>query len=286
MTQKTPSWIICAGLLSVFALAANAGPILYAVDYPVSATLYTVNQITGAITAVGPVGLDNVGDLTSDQISKLYGIQITSNSLVTIDPTTGAGTLGPPISGTAMNDAGAPLPIVSIAFNPFSGVLYGNTSVAFGGATEDQLYSINTTTGVATHIGSNIGETSIYALAFGQDGVLYGVDGGNNLDQIDTTTGIGTVIGPTGLALVYDIASRPGDGVMFAADSGTTSINTLNLTTGASSAIGLNGLGANVVGLAFLDASVPEPGSIVLLATGLALLGLAVRRKKRPTLSQ
>jgi hypothetical protein len=286
MTKRTLSLIACAGVLSLFTLAAHAGPILYALDYPQSATLYTVDQSTGTMTVVGPVGLDNVGDLTSDQISKLYGIQITTNSLVTIDPTTGLGTLGPAITGTALNDAGAPLPIVSLAFNPFTGVLYGNTSVGFGGATQDQLYSIDTSTGVATPIGTSISENAVYALAFGQDSILYGVDGSNNLDQISTTTGIGIVVAPTGLTSVFDIASRPGDGTMFAASSGTTSIYTLDLGTGTSTLVGPNGFSTNVVGLAFLDAPVPEPSSIALLATGLVFLGFAVHRRRRTTLSR
>ena len=62
-------------VISVCASRATAAT-LYAVDYPASATLYTLDQ----------------------KVSRLWRVQITTDSLVSIDPTTGLGTLGPAIS--------------------------------------------------------------------------------------------------------------------------------------------------------------------------------------------
>jgi hypothetical protein len=273
--------ICCVSMLSFFTSPAQANT-LFAVDYPQSATFYTVNQSTGALTAVGPVGLDNIGDLTSDQGSTVYGVQITTNSLVTINQSNGAGTLGPAITGTAGG-----FPIVSLAYDPFTAVLYGNTSVPFGGATVDQLYSINTTTGAATSIGTiqtGVGPlTSIFALGFGQNGNLYGVDGSNNLDLISTTNAGATIVGGTGLTAVYDIASDPTTGTMYAASTGTNSLYTLDLTTGASTLVGPYGSPTNVVGLAFV--ATPEPSALILLTTGMALMLFAARRKLRVLVS-
>jgi hypothetical protein len=255
---------------------------LYGVDYPVSATLYTVNETTGALTTVGPVGLDNVGDLTSDLVSKLWGIQITTNSLVSINPSTGAGTLGPAITGTAGSPAGGPgFPIVSLAYDPLNATLYGNTSVSFGGATADELYSINTTTGAATTIGF-IGENEVYALGFSQAGSLYGVDGNCNLLNINTATGAGAVVGSTGLAVnggcgVFDIASGL-NGTMYLADDDSESLYNVNLGTGGTTLIGPFGSLTNVVGLAVL--ATPEPGTVMLFATGVVVAWLGTRRRK------
>jgi hypothetical protein len=270
-------------VISFCAADATAG-VLYAVDYPSSATLYTVNEGSGALTTVGPVGLDNVGDLTSDGVSMLWGIQITTNSLVSINATTGAGTAGPVITGTAMPPTGGPaFPIVSLAFDPLTDMLYGNTSVPYGGETADELYSINPLTGLAADIGT-IGENSVYALGFSQTGQLFGVDGNCNLINISTTTGVGTIVGATGLEVVgtipgcaaYDLAS---DGsAMYLANTPTSSLYTVNLTTGAASLVGPYGDGSpNIVGLAVLGT--PEPSTIELYAASFGLLALARRRR-------
>ena len=255
--------------------SAIAGATLYGVDYPASATLYGVNQSTGALSAIGPVGLDNIGDLTSDNVSTIWGVQITTNDLVTFNPSTGVGTLGPSISGTS--STGAPVPIVSLAYDPVSGVLYGNTSVPYGGVTADQLFTINTTTGAASPVGL-IGSNSVFALAFDTSGVLYGVDGSGNLITISTLTGAGTTVGNTGLGAVYDIAFDPTNDVLFAADSGTSSLYTLNASTGADTLVGSYGSSTNIVGLAFLN--VPEPFTLSLFGAGLFGVGVMGRRKK------
>jgi len=279
--MKAKSFLAAAiAVLSFSAPRAHADT-LYGIDYPASATLYTVNETSGALTAVGPVGLDNVGDLTSDLVSKLWGIQITTNSLVSIDPFTGAGTLGPGITGTTAAVGGPAFPIVSLAYDPLNDTLYGNTSVAFGGETADELYSIDTATGAATAIGL-IGENSVYALGFSQAGSLYGVDGNCNLVGINTGTGAGTIVGSTGLAPnggcgVFDMASGL-DGTMYLADTFSESLYDVNLGTGGTTLIGPYGSVTNVVGLAVL--ATPEPGTVVLFATGMVMIGLGTRRRK------
>src|SRR5262249_9960004 len=102
------------GLLSLTASPAFATH-LFSVDYPGAATLYEMTQTTGAATALGPVGTDSVGDLTSDTrpgSPTLWGVRIgtsdqDADQLLTIDPATGAETGSVPMT-IAPTVSGAP----------------------------------------------------------------------------------------------------------------------------------------------------------------------------------
>jgi uncharacterized repeat protein (TIGR01451 family) len=147
--------------------------------------------------------------------------------------------------------------VETIALNPFSGVLYGVNASTLG--------RINTSTGAYTTIGSfgsgngpngNVTFNDIDSLAFDPaTGVLFGAQygpGGNNyLVQINTTTGaiVPGVFGGngylrlTGIGHVDDIAIDPTTGTMYASDSpgGGDTLRTINLTTGATTAVGAMG---------------------------------------------
>jgi len=66
------------------------------------------------------------------------------------------------------------------------------------------------------------------------------------------------------VGFAFDIASRPEDGTMFLADTGTNSLFTLDVTNGALTGIGSYGTTPlNLVGLAF--SQIPEPGTLALV---------------------
>lgn len=172
--------------------------------------------------------------------------------------------------------------MVSIAFDPVGGKLYGNTSVGFG-APFDALYEIDPTTGSTTFIGRILFD-NVYSLGFDQSGDLFGVsDATDDLIGINTTTGTGTFVADLGVGLAFDIASRPEDDAMFLADSGTSHLYTVNTATGALTDVGSYGSFVNVVGLAFLPTSV-VPEASTYLAGGMLMLGIAgarfVRRRR------
>lgn len=268
---------------SLGGLSAARASILYAVEFPGTTPLYTADQGTGALAAIGPTGFDGIGDLTSDTrpgLFTLWGIRIASNELFTFDPVTGLGTAGPVLT----SPAGGPVAgITSIAFDPVTGVLYGNTTPAFGGG-PDTLYSIDPITGVATFIGG-IGFSNVFALGFDQSGGLFGIsDSTDELIRISTATGAGALVGPTGLGFAFDLASRPEDGTMFVADSGTFSLYTIDTATGATTAVGPYGSATNVVGLAF--SPVPEPTTLTLLVGGLSSLALRRRLRRKAQLNR
>jgi hypothetical protein len=239
------------------------------------ATIYTLSQTTGAETLVGPVGptFTFPGDLTSDTNPanfRIWAPEINSNTLLKINPITGAGTPVGPFSTPA-----GPVKIVSLAFDPVTSTLYGNTSVGFGG-NPDRLFRIDPNTGASTPVG-DIGFNNVFALGFSQAGKLYGVsDVSHQLLLIDTTLGTGSVVGPVAQLSVYDLATRPEDGAAFLVDSNTNSLYRLDLNTGGTGLIGPHLAPHNMVGLAF--GPVPEPAALILLAIGLPLAAFRRRR--------
>ena len=264
-------------LASSATFRADAAETLFGVTYAGATPLYTVNQTAGTFSVIGPTGFDNVGDLTSDTRlgeEKIYGVRITSNQLLTLDPVTGAGTA----LSTFTAVTGGTVDIISLALNPIDGRLYGNTSIGFGAAVET-LFEINPITGLTTAIGP-IGFNNVFALGFDQGGTLFGVsDVNNDFIRINAGTGAGTLVATlsVGLELDFDLASRPSDNVMFLTEAtGSGSLYTINTATGATTLVGPEGVN-NAVGLAFL--SIPEPSTWAAGAAALGFLGFASHRR-------
>jgi hypothetical protein len=248
--------------------------VLFGVRFAGLTDLYEVDQTLGTLSSIGPSGRDGIGDLTSDTrpgSPRIWGIRISENRLYEFDPATGAGA-----AGAVLN---SPDNMVSLAFDPVGGRLYGNTSLGFG-APFDALYEIDPLTGNSTFIG-RIGFQNVYALAFDQAGQLFGVaDESNEFISISTGTGNGALIAPLALGLAFDLASRPEDNTMFLADSGTFSLYTVDTGSGALGLVGPYGQSENIVGLAF--SAIPEPSTLASagLLAGLAVGGRLWRRRR------
>jgi len=260
--------IIAAALaLGIGAAGAAGASDLYGATFTNNVSdLFSIDQATGAATLIGATG-KNLGDLTNVGNS-LVGIDLSTNTLWNLDAATGAASGGVTVTGTRGN-------ITSIAWDPTTKQLFGNTTDAFSGS--DILYLIDTTTGAATFVG-DLGVTNLYGLGFGQDGSLFASDTGGTLYGVNTATGAASAIGASGFFSLFDVASRPEDNVLFATPD-SDSLLTLNKATGAGALVGGLGGSLNIAGLAFLS-PVPEPGAWALMIGGFALAGMALRRRR------
>lgn len=137
----------------------TADGILYASSTDgLSSTLYTVDIATGTATSVGEItNASEIIDIAINADGEMYGVDISSDSLVQIDPVTGAGTVIGSIGFDADYAQG-------MDFEEVSGVLY---LAAFNATTsQGELRIANTATGNSVLVGAFPDGAETDALAF------------------------------------------------------------------------------------------------------------------------
>jgi DNA-binding beta-propeller fold protein YncE len=128
--------------------------------------------------------------------------------------------------------------LVPGAAPPLAGIAYAVQSDG-----DDQLYSIDLGTGVATAIGP-VGFADVECLAIGPGGVLYGVDDiTDQLLTIDLATGAGTVVGPLGIAFTdCGLAFDDAGALFLSVDSPSPfTLRSVDPSSGAATEIGPQG---------------------------------------------
>jgi hypothetical protein len=128
---------------------------MYASGYTGSVSnLYTINIATGAATLVGQINAGIVIGIASDAIGNIFGVDLVSDALISINKTTGAQTVIGPL-GVNINYA------QDIGFDRDNNILYGALYTTSGG-----FYTINTATGQASFINNFIAEVCALSIPY------------------------------------------------------------------------------------------------------------------------
>jgi len=208
-----------------------------------------------------------VGIATQPLTNQLFGLTMIvsspANTLLGINHESGM--------VTVIGATGLPSIIeADLAFNPIDGMLYGIQDTG-PGFTQNNLFTINATTGAATIVGNTFVNGDLSSLAFDAFGTLYAIDSGtsgnSSLLTIDPITALVTSSIPlnTDLGSAVGMVFHPLTGEAYIADGGDDSplgnFYTLNTISGDLTLIGSTNVTGGLSGLAFVTV-VPEPSTL------------------------
>jgi len=212
--------------------------------------MYTINATTGALTSTGMVLVDGFAVSVAVHPSGKFAYAANLNntpglagnvSMYTINATTGALTsFGTIAAGTIF---GEPNPN-SMVVDPTGAFAY----VANSGSNDVSMYSINSTTGVLTSVGSIDAGTTPLSVAVDPSGKFAYVANSNSNDvsmyTINTTTGALTLIGTTTAGSTpTSIAIHPSGKFAYVTNSASNDVSmySIDATTGVLTLIGTVG---------------------------------------------
>jgi hypothetical protein len=254
--------------LSMALMASAQAQILYGANGNANnpaTNLGTIDSATGVFTPIGPIGFAVTGLAVHPTTGVLYGTTgaaspISPNSLITINRTTGAGTLVGP--------HGPCTPAGDITFRA-DGTLFAWCEGP------DDLATINLATGVATLVGPSGIATFGEGIAFDNGGTLYFAGNGASgpLRSVNPGTGGPTIIAPVSGApipagSIDAMAVDPVTNVLFAVNvvsaglGSPANLVTIDKATGVVTNIGASSTDLDAIAFAPLAASsvtVPVP---------------------------
>jgi hypothetical protein len=280
LLMKKLHHIALATLLATAASVAHAaGPIGYSAwDVSGNDKLLKIDLTSGVGTVIGTsLGFDDVDGLAFNASNQLFGVNDTTNQLLSIDINTGvASVVGALASAghTSFNDMG----LAFIGSTLFMSSTHGTTGVG-------ELYTVNTSTGQASFVGDFGSNLKVRSLgSFG--GVLYGWSNVDTLLTINTSTGLASSKGSFGFRTagqdgmdidpitgkIWSIAEVEGRTYTLDPNNGHATVQATLLTC--------NGVKCtNSGGFNSLAIPVPEPEGYALALAGLGVLGLMLGRR-------
>ena len=196
----------------------------------------------GTIPVAGPYDINTISTLTNDifagdfdDTNTLYALDDQGNSLLTIDINTGIVTNLGPIIGLVAGHF-----VSGLSFDFTTSTMF---LLTIDGFSSTQLYTLDTSTRIATQVGTGTGNPLGIWLEIDNNGVAYMADINTDLlYTIDKTTGQATEIGPLGININFaqDATINPLDNTLYMAGFLNTESNiyTVNLSTGATTLLG------------------------------------------------
>jgi hypothetical protein len=172
------------------------------------------------------------------QAGTLYAVRESDDTLVNIDTDTFAYTVIGPL-GVSFEFGG-------LTYDPNSQTLY-----MIGGRGNNNLYTVNRTTGQATLVGSH-GMNDLFGLAFDStNNVLYATQfaGGTNFYSLNTSNGASTLIGNMGIG-IGGLAYNSATATLIGVNDGSGALYSINRTNATITLVS-NGSGNNDSGLEY-----------------------------------
>ena len=292
-TTSAPVRAALASLAALALLAPDAGAQYAAygiTNGPGGQQLVRFNTATpGAAAFVGPTGAALVGIDFRPATGTLYGF--TGTQLFTVNVETGTATLVAATTSTTGTPLGFdfnPVPdrirIVdpagtNLRVNPTNGAALVDGSLAYAAGDPNAGARANVTAVAYTNNFAGATTTTLFGID-GSLGNLVRIAPPNN-GVVNTVGSLGFGGGVSGIN-GFDIVSDGGLNLAFLSllgAGGASTLYTVDLGSGAATAVGAIGVAGGIQGLAL--APVPEPGTYVLVATGLvAVAGMARRRRE------